>query len=172
MVLLSGFIEMYETLLVLLHERGTSFTIHEHAASHTYAEAMANLSFPAERLLKTVAFRLRSGETVLVALRGQDRVDYRRLAEALNTKRTDISSLSPDEVLAALGIEPGAVAPIPLNAWTQVLFDSGVTRSETIFTGIGRTDRTLEIMLDELVPITGGRIAPIARDPARAEAAP
>jgi Cys-tRNA(Pro)/Cys-tRNA(Cys) deacylase len=155
---------VYEQLLTLLHDRAAAFTIHEHAASHTYAEAMANLNFPAERLLKTVAFRLRSGEIVLVALRGQDRVDYRRLAEALDTKRTDISSLSPDEVLAALGVEPGAVAPIPLDAQMQVLFDSGVTRSQTIFTGIGRTDRTLEIMLDELVRITGGRIVAIARD--------
>ena len=71
---------------------------------------------------------------------------------------------SPEEVMDALGLEVGAVGPIPTAATVEVLFDSGVSTTETLYCGIGRPDRTLEISLAELVRITGGRVVPLAQE--------
>ncbi|HEY3344522.1 MAG TPA: YbaK/EbsC family protein [Anaerolineaceae bacterium] len=71
---------MVADLPALLSSSGVPFTLHEHIPSFTFADAQAQLTFPLERLLKTLAFKHKSGSLILVALRGQDRVDYRRLA--------------------------------------------------------------------------------------------
>jgi Cys-tRNA(Pro)/Cys-tRNA(Cys) deacylase len=87
---------MYEATIALLTARGVPFTIHEHVISRTFAEAEAQLPFPLERLLKTVAFKLKAGGWVLAALRGQDRVDYRKLALATGVKRADLAGSVPE----------------------------------------------------------------------------
>jgi Cys-tRNA(Pro)/Cys-tRNA(Cys) deacylase len=155
---------MYDEILALLASSGVPFTIHEHIPSFTFADAKAQLDFPLERLLKTVAFKHKTGALILVALRGQDRVDYRRLAEALGAKRADIVRLSPEEVFAAYGVEVGSVGPISLRADVRVLFDAQSPTAQTVFCGIGRPDRTLEIRLADLVLITHARILPLAAE--------
>jgi Cys-tRNA(Pro)/Cys-tRNA(Cys) deacylase len=146
-----------------LSQSGAHFTIHEHVDSRTFADALEKLSFPQERLLKTVAFRLKSGGVVLVALRGEDRVDYRNLAAAFGVKRDQVNRLTPEEVLQTLGVEAGSVGPLTTIENVQVIIDSNVSRSETLFCGIGRPDRTLEIRLDDLLRVTHGRIEAVAQ---------
>jgi Cys-tRNA(Pro)/Cys-tRNA(Cys) deacylase len=154
---------MYDEILALLQSSGLTFTLHEHVPSYTFEDAKA-LPFPLERLLKTIAFRRKAGAPVLVALRGQDRVDYRKLAEAMGARRADIVRMSPEEVLEAFGVEVGSVGPIPMRADVPLLFDVLVPAAETVFCGIGRPDRTLEIRLADLAQLTHGRILPISAD--------
>jgi Cys-tRNA(Pro)/Cys-tRNA(Cys) deacylase len=155
---------MYEKILTRLHEANCLFTVHEHEAAHTFIEARERLPFSEGRMLKTIAFRLKTGGWILVALRGQDRVDYRKLADALGVKRSDLVRTSPEEIYAELGVEAGSVAPIPTIENTQVIFDSSASHLGTVFTGVGRSDRTLEINLDDLVRVTQGEVASIAQD--------
>src|SRR4051794_34902344 len=90
-----------------LTERGVRFRIHEHVVSRTVADAVASLPFPPEQYLKTIVFRVKNGPWVLAACRGQDRVDFRRLAEALGVKRAAIVQPVPEAVEAALGYAIG-----------------------------------------------------------------
>jgi Cys-tRNA(Pro)/Cys-tRNA(Cys) deacylase len=158
--------EKYEAILALLNARSIRFTIHEHAPSYTVADAGERLPFPAERLLKAIAFKIKAGAYVLAAVRGPDRIDYRKLAAATGTKRAEIVRLTPEEVMEAFGIEVGSVSPIPLRDGVAVYFDIKVPTDETVFCGIGRADRTLEIQLGDLVQITGGRVLPLTNDEA------
>lgn len=151
----------YEAIVSLLTTRGVPFTIHEHAPSYTVADAEAHLLFPLERLLKTIAFRTRSGGYLLAAVRGPDRIDYRKLAAACGTKRTDIFRLTPEEVVQAFGVEVGSVSPILLQDGVQVFFDAQVPAHVTVFCGTGRPDRTFEIQLADLAQVTAGRILPL-----------
>ncbi|NEQ66981.1 MAG: YbaK/EbsC family protein [Symploca sp. SIO1B1] len=156
---------MYKTVIALLTEQGVPFTIHEHEVARTVADAEARLPFPKDHFLKTVAFKFKHGGWILAAVRGQDRVDYRKLAKAFGVKRSDIVQLSPKEVTEALGVEIGSVSPIPTNDNTHVIFDSNVSSSATVYCGVGRPDRTLEICLANLVQVTHGRILPLVRNP-------
>jgi Cys-tRNA(Pro)/Cys-tRNA(Cys) deacylase len=155
---------MYDQLLTLLQSAGVAFTIHTHIPSFTFADAKAGLDFPLERLIKTIAFRHKSGRLVLAALRGQDRVDYRKLAAGMGVKRADVIRMTPEEVLAAYGVEVGSVGPLTLRPDAEVLFDAGIPGDETVFCGIGRPDRTLEIGLGDLVRLTRGRVLPLAAE--------
>jgi len=48
----------FEAILALLTARGVAYTIHEHIAFYTVADAGERLPFPAERLLKTVVSQM------------------------------------------------------------------------------------------------------------------
>jgi Cys-tRNA(Pro)/Cys-tRNA(Cys) deacylase len=161
--------ETYEAIIQLLTAHGIAFTIHEHIPSYTVADAEAHLFFPLERLLKTIAFRVRSGGFILAAVRGPDRIDYRKLAAACGTKRTDVFRLSPEEVASIFNVEIGSVSPLLVQDGVRILFDTNVPTDETVFCGMGRPDRTLEIQLADLLGITKGQIMPLTGDRASQE---
>jgi len=156
--------ETYEAILQLLTAGNVPFTIHEHIPSYTFADAEAHLDFPLERLLKTIAFRIRSGGNILAAVRGPDRIDYRKLAAACGTKRTEIFRLTPEEVVRTFNVEVGSVSPILIQDGVQTLFDTKVPTRETVFCGVARPDRTLEIQLADLIQITQGQILSLTSD--------
>lgn len=158
--------EIFEAIVRLLTGRGVPFTIHEHIPSHTVADAEERLSFPIERLLKTIAFKIKAGGYILAAVRGPDRIDYRKLAAATGTKQTEVARLTPEEVTAVFGVEVGSVSPILLRDGVEIFFDTQVSTTETVFCGIGRPDRTLEIYLTDLLQVTGGRVLPLISDKA------
>jgi Cys-tRNA(Pro)/Cys-tRNA(Cys) deacylase len=75
--------------------------------------------------------------------------------------------LTPEEVVEAFEVEVGSVSPIASperKERVDVFFDNRVPTSETVFCGIGRPDRTLEIDLMDLVQITRGQILPLIRE--------
>lgn len=159
--------EKYEEIVTLLMARSVPFTIHEHIPSYTVADAQEHLLFPLERLLKAVAFKVKDRGYILAAVRGPDRIDYRKLAAACGTNRTQVSRLTPEEVAQVFGVEVGSVSPIASpegEERVEVFFDSRVPTQETVFCGIGRPDRTLEIELEDLVQITRGKILPLIRE--------
>jgi Cys-tRNA(Pro)/Cys-tRNA(Cys) deacylase len=156
----------FHRLLETVSRSGVSHIIHEHRETRTVDEASRNLSFPVDRLVKTIAFRTRSGGIVLAALRGTRRVDYVRLAALAGVNRRDIFSLSPEEVRDLIGVEPGSVSPVMRLEGAELFIDDDVlTISPTLYCGFGRPDRTLEIVAADLVRLTSGRVAPFSRSP-------
>lgn len=123
-----------------------------------------NLPFDVARLAKTIAFRRKDGGLILAVLRGTARVDYPRLSALVGVNRRDLVPLSPDEVRELLGVEPGSVSPLMLQDDLAVFIDDDVlTILPTIFCGIGRPDRTLELAVADLVKLTGGRVGGFSR---------
>ena len=155
---------VYQELVAMLDESGVDFSIHTHAPSRTVADAEARLLFPVEQIVKTIAFRTRSGAVILAALLGAGRVDYAKLAAILGVNRRDLTALSPEEVRKELGVEPGSVSPLLSREELQVILDRKMAGGETLFCGIGRPDRTLEIAFADLVQLTGGQVADLSRE--------
>ena len=155
---------MEERIVGLLTGHGVRFRVHEHGAAPTVAEAAARLPFPAEQFLKTVAFRVKDGAWILAASRGQDRIDYRKLAAAAGVKRGELRQPGPGEVEAALGFPRGGVGPFPPDAETLVLVDERALELETVYCGIGRNDRTLEIGLRDLIRVVDARVLPLVQE--------
>jgi Cys-tRNA(Pro)/Cys-tRNA(Cys) deacylase len=152
--------DVFHRLGEILAGSGMPFVIHEHEATRTIEEAERNLSFDVERIVKTVAFRTRSGGIVLAALRGTKRVDYARLAALLGMNRRDLAALSPSEVLHSLGVEPGSVSPLLWVEGAVLLIDEDVlTIAPTLYCGAGRPDRTLEMVPADLAQLTGAQLA-------------
>jgi Cys-tRNA(Pro)/Cys-tRNA(Cys) deacylase len=155
---------IYENVLGLLAQENVGYKIHEHAPSVTFQDAKDYLDFPLDRLLKTIAFKVKNGPWVLAVVRGADKVDYKKLAAHLGTSRDKLVRLAPEEVVSELGYPIGAVGPFPTNTGTMVVFDSGTLTLGNVFCGTGRNDRTLEIDIHELVAISGGSTAQIVQE--------
>jgi Cys-tRNA(Pro)/Cys-tRNA(Cys) deacylase len=156
--------DTYEVVLDLLTRRGIAFKIHEHEAVRTIndAERIAPTLVPA--LLKTVVFKIKDSFWVLAAVRCRDRIDYRKLSEALKINRRQIHSLSPEDIQVELGYEVGGVGPIPLREDVKAVFDSSLRNAGTIYCGSGRNTRTLELDFSGLLRATDGQIHSIARE--------
>lgn len=160
-----------EQLRTLLDQRAVAYVIHEHEPVRTVEESRARLPFPFEHYLKTLVFR--AGDNwILAALRGGDRIDYRRLAIAAGVPRAALRAAAPGEVLAATGSAPGAVCPIPLRAGVVALLDDAATDLDRVFTGATRPDRTLEIGLAALREVSGPQVFPLRKLDERAGAIP
>ena len=156
--------DIHATILGALDTSGIPYTIHEHAPSVTIQDADDNLWFPVERLVKTIAFRIKDGGFVLVALCGYSQVDYKKLAAAVGVNRTKLMRMAPEEIGAELGYVLGGVAPFAPNEHTRVMLDSGVMAWPTVYCGTGRQDRTLEIAPQELVQVTAAHIETLTKD--------
>lgn len=155
---------VFDRLARFMEMSGAAFVIHEHAPTRTMADAERLLAFDVTRIVKTVAFRTRSGSLILAALRGTARVDYPRLAACAGVSRRDLAPLSPEEVQTQLGVEPGCVSPLSLMTDAALFIDADVpTILPTLYCGIGRPDRTLEVAPYDLVRISGGRVEMFSR---------
>jgi Cys-tRNA(Pro)/Cys-tRNA(Cys) deacylase len=152
---------IYEQILGILAQSNVPFKIHEHTPSITFQDAKDYLDFPLDRLLKTIAFRVKNGPWVLAAVQGAERVDYKKLAAHLGVSRDKLVRLTPEQVVSELGYPIGAVAPFSTNTQTKVVFDNVTLTLGNVFCGTGRNDRTLEIEIHDLLRISGGSIAPI-----------
>lgn len=116
-----------------------------------------------ETMVKTVAFRIKAGPLVLVALRGRDRVDYKRVAMHFGVNRRALRSLAPEQVSAELGVQPGGVAPIPLDDNQRLLIDQGVFALDVIHTGSGKFDVTFGLNPRELADAFSAEIVQVAK---------
>ena len=149
--------DRFDYLVEILERSGVPFVLHRHAPTRTMKDAQRNLSFEMARIVKTVAFRLRDGRLALAALSGVRRVDYPRLAALIGVNRRDLSPLSPEEVHDLLGVEPGSVSPLLAGKGLSVFIDDEVLSIlPTVYCGIGRSDRTLEIAAADLVGLRAG----------------
>lgn len=156
--------DVFTRLKERVEQSGLPFTLHCHAASRTVRDAEAKLDFEVRRIVKTVAFLTRDGRVVLAAVRADMRVDYPRLAALLGINRRDLSPLSPEEVKDRLGVEPGSVSPLVLQEDVVVLVDEEVLQiMPTVYCGIGRPDRTLEMAPAYLVSLSGARTGSFSR---------
>ncbi len=154
----------YDKIIQLLAEAKVHYTIHEHEAIRTVDEVVDKLPYLAPIMVKTIAFSLKDGHIILVAIHGKDRIDYRKVAKAVGTNRRNVRSMSPEEVLATLGYEVGSVGPFVLQEGVSVLFDEHVAQMSTLNCGSGKTTATLELAFTDLLQVTNGEVLSLAKE--------
>jgi Cys-tRNA(Pro)/Cys-tRNA(Cys) deacylase len=148
-----------ETFLVAA---GVDHKIHRHTSVVSYAEAKAALPFDPDASVKGLVFRLPSGGYAIIAMRGDGRADYKKIANALGVRRSDLKPATEAELVRDLGMTPGGVAPLPLGGAT-VLFDDRTLDLDVVYCGAGRPDATLEIKRADLVRVAGGAVADLTK---------
>lgn len=145
-----------------LVDAAVPYTLHSHAPIVSFNDAVAVLPFDQNAMVKGLAFRLPDGAYLIAAMRGGDRADYKKIADAAGVRRADLRAAEADDIVRDLSMVPGGISPLPINGAT-VVFDEAVATLHTVFCGAGRTDTTLEIAGADLLRIAGGRVAPLTR---------
>jgi prolyl-tRNA editing enzyme YbaK/EbsC (Cys-tRNA(Pro) deacylase) len=109
-----------------------------------------------DQIVKSIVF-VCDGRPVLALIPGDRRADESSVAAAVSA--AGIRVATADEVLAATGYEPGAVAPFPLRAVDVVVLEQTILQRERVWIGAGSPTHMAGIAPEELQRLSGARAA-------------
>ncbi len=138
------------------------YRTHNHAPLVSFEDAKTVLPFDPGSMVKGLVFRTPGGAYAIVALRGADRADYKKIADALGVRRADLRAADPADVEGELGMQLGGIVPLPINR-ALVLIDQAVAALDAIFCGSGRNDVTLELRARDLLRVAPERVGAYAK---------
>ncbi len=143
-----------------LAARGFAFEVREFPQStRTAAEAAAAIGCEVAQIAKSLVFRARqSGRPVLVIASGANRVDEKAVAALIGEK---IGRADADFVRAATGFAIGGVPPLGHDTPPVTLIDRDLLAVDEIWAAAGTPNAVFRLMPEDLVAVTGGRVADI-----------
>ena len=144
---------------------GISFTPHayEHDAANTNfgLEAASALNLDPEQVFKTLLADVDGALTVaIVPVTGK--LDLKALASAVGGKKAEMAD--PKVAERKTGYVVGGISPIGQKTRHVTVLDETAELFDTIFVSGGRRGFDIELAPSDLLAITGGSIAAIARD--------
>jgi Cys-tRNA(Pro)/Cys-tRNA(Cys) deacylase len=149
---------------VALSASGIPFTahtyVHDPAASHYGLEAATALQLDPDRVFKTLLAEA-DGRLVVGIVPVTGMLDLKSLAAAVGAKKAAMA----DPALAErkTGYVVGGISPIGQKTLLPTVLDETATLFGTIFVSGGRRGFDIELAPDDLLRITAGLVADIAR---------
>lgn len=149
---------------VALTRAGIRFTAlgyeHDPRAAAYGLEAAEKLGIEPDRVFKTLLASV-DGSLVVGIVPVAEQLDLKSLAAAVGGKRAEMA----DPALAErkTGYVVGGISPIGQKVALPTVLDESAILHETILVSGGRRGLDLELAPDDLLAVTNGRYAPIAR---------
>lgn len=139
-----------EEIYRMLREEGIWHEITEHPAVYNMAEmAQVALPYPEADAKNLFVRDSKKREYYLITVRGDKRVDLKQFRQQNQTK--SLTFASAEELLALLGLEPGAVTPLGLlnDGDRRVIFclDDSFCQGEESLIGVHPNDNTATLWL-------------------------
>jgi prolyl-tRNA editing enzyme YbaK/EbsC (Cys-tRNA(Pro) deacylase) len=157
---MEGWPESVERVATVLRERGVQARIEEFEhGTGSARDAARAAGCELEQIVKSLVF-ICDGQPVLALLPGDRRADADKVAAAAGTAFARVAK--PEEVLAATGLEPGAVAPFPAPDITQVFLDRTLLRHEVVWCGAGSDRHIMGLSPLEVVRVAEAATADLA----------
>ncbi|HJQ57946.1 MAG TPA: YbaK/EbsC family protein [Vineibacter sp.] len=129
--------------------------------TRTSAEAAAAIGCAVANIAKSLVFRGRdSGQAVLVIASGANRVDENKIAALLGER---IARPDAAFVRDATGYIIGGVPPVAHAAPISTLIDTDLLARDPIWAAAGTPFAVFRLSADELVSLSGGRVADVKR---------
>ena len=141
---------------------GDDFQVLEFEAStRTAADAAAAIGCTVGQIAKSLIFRsMGTGRPVLAIASGSVRVDEARLSELLGES---IGRADAEFVREHTGFAIGGVPPIGHRTPPVIFIDETLLEFETIWAAGGTPNAVFRLHPDDLVRLTGGTVAAIAK---------
>jgi prolyl-tRNA editing enzyme YbaK/EbsC (Cys-tRNA(Pro) deacylase) len=151
-----------ERVIAALHSGGAEGTVRELSDSaRTAAEAASALGVPVGAIVKSLVFAA-DGSPVLVLASGDHQVDTHKIAATLGVtavKRADV-----DLVRSATSFPIGGVAPVGHPEPLSTIVDRHLASYDVLWAAAGTPHAVFPTTYGELVRLTGGTAADVARD--------
>src|SRR5579884_3613484 len=152
--------EPVERVAAVLRARGIDARLEEFAeGTHTAREAARAVGCEPAQIVKSLVF-VCDGLPILALLPGDRRADPNKIAAAAGAGYA--RSASADEVVAATGFEPGAVAPFPTPHVRHVLLDRRLLRHEVVWAGAGSPNHVVGLAPVDIARVTHAVAADLA----------
>ena len=140
---------------------GPSFRVLEFEAStRTSQEAAAAVGCAVAEIAKSLIFKSAQGRAVLVIASGVNRVDEKKVRALLGEK---IGRADAEFVRDKTGYAIGGVPPVGHATPPIVLIDEDLQRFPAVWVAAGTPNAVLRITPADLVRLTQGRVADIAK---------
>lgn len=153
--------EPVERVAGFLRSAGAEARLEEVAGrAPSAAEAAEVIGCGLDQIVESFVF-VADGAAVVALLPGDRRGDTAKLAIALGTG--DVRLARPDEVAAATGFPPGAVAPFPLTV-SRVLVDQRLLAKPVVWVGAGSTKHMVRLAPSELLRLARAEPADVVQD--------
>ena len=147
----------------LLKESGRPFTLIEHPQVRTIEDAHEKVPHLTRNLIKTVVFKVKDAQWVLAGVNSADRIDYKKLSQALEVNRKQLRSVPPEAVEEALGFEIGGIGPFPVAADVTVFLDESLLSLGSVFCGSGKNTVTVSMDIADLAAASNALTASIRK---------
>lgn len=149
---------------VALTRAGVVFTAlgyeHDPRATAYGLEAAEKLGLDPDRVFKTLLANV-DGALAVAIVPVAMQLDLKALASALGGKRAEMAD--PAVAERKTGYVVGGISPIGQKTALPTVLDESAIVCETVYVSGGRRGLDLELAPDDLLAVTGGRYAPIAR---------
>lgn len=141
----------------------TSSIIHTEATIFTVTDASCAIGAEENEILKSIILRVNHGESHALALMsGVNRVDTKKIRHILGAKHVSFESGEVCEKL--FGFKPGGVPPVGYDEQIVALIDTDLWKCNTVWAAAGTDHDFFPISPDELLRITNGQRADIAKE--------
>lgn len=126
--------------------------------------AAAALGCVVGQIAKSIGFMVQE-QPILVIASGDQRVDDRKLAGLLGVTRKQVKFATPEQCVAYFGYAPGGVPPVGHRCRPQAVYlDTALQRYDQVYPAGGSSHAIFRVTLAQLVQISGGTFADVARD--------
>ena len=149
---------------------GVAHTVHEYAhddraslqaGGRGYAlEAVDALGLDPARVFKTIVVAV-DGRLGVAVVPADAEVDLKAVADALGGRKAAIAD--PADAERATGYVLGGISPLGTRRALPTVVDASAVSWPTIHVSAGRRGLEIELAAADLVTLTGGTLAPVAR---------
>jgi prolyl-tRNA editing enzyme YbaK/EbsC (Cys-tRNA(Pro) deacylase) len=129
-------------------------------STRTAPEAAAAIGVEVAQIVKSLVFATAGGETVLVLAAGDNRVDEEKVAALVGDP---VQMADPELVRSRTGFAIGGVPPLAHATRSPVLVDETFRRFDEVWAAAGTPLTVFPLSPDELVRVSEGREADVAR---------
>ncbi len=146
-----------------LDKAGVAYRVHSytHTAGAAYGpEAAAATGIEPARVFKTLVAEVDGALTVAIVPVAA-KLDLKALAAAVGGKRAEMAE-APDAERAT-GFVVGGISPVGHRSRLDVVVDATASGQERVYVSAGRRGLQMSLAPDDLVEVTGARVAPVAR---------
>ena len=120
----------------------------------TVAEVAVAFGIEEDEIAKTMSFVLKSGECILILMKGTARVDNKKFKENFKEKAVMVPF---DRVEELTGHIPGGVCPFGLKKDLRIFLDKTLKEFDIVYPAGGTPHSAVKITVDMLADVTKGQ---------------
>ncbi len=141
----------------LLEREGLDVLEFEPGSTPTAEAAAARIGVAVDQIAKSLLFRTKAGEYVLVVCRGAQRVSSTKLKGLVGSK---CSMTSAEETERVTGFRPGGVCPFGVTG-VPMYIDEGLAQFELVYPAAGTDATGVPMTFEHLVAVSEGTTAEV-----------
>jgi prolyl-tRNA editing enzyme YbaK/EbsC (Cys-tRNA(Pro) deacylase) len=156
--------EPVERVAAFLRDAGAEARLEQLEGETPTAKAAAEaIGCTLDQIVKSLVL-ICDGLAVVALVPGDRRADTDKVAQLVGAAKARIAT--PDEVVAATGFRPGAVAPFPLPRVQRVLVERTLLSSPVVWVGAGSDRHMAALTPIELIRVTRGDAVDVVQESA------